>query len=501
MDKILEKHLANALVLVKSDLNISIPDENIIRYESYILEDNKCKFTTEFDNFTSDIIGYWKDKPIISYNKTKYAILENSSTIVKLKSLNVTDDKIRDKPEATKNSTPLFPNKNLVQTIVKKPISSKPEVKPEPQPEVVAKQLDEILPKKETNKNSVITAYIDTLKKNDQQTKELPNVDKSTAQYIESDKPKSIEEELFSLLDSKKDDPRLKRLFNHYSEQTKKEVHEINEKYSKQYFAKILETSGGGGTSNSSTDFKGGGVIDGDLTINANLSVLGDIFFGSPSKKVFIIGNTVDTDYIVDHNFNTKDLIISLYNSDDEMVFASIKNINANQTLVSFANPVFNIKVVIINSGTGSGVLSGGLSGTNTNTFTTIISTVPAPTTAQINVVIDNGPDIIPDGSFVTVQVPSNIVITNWSLIANMNTTTYVDILCSSYANYPISSKISPVLVTESNYPKLIATNKNLSTSLSGWKTNISADSILKFYINSNTNANYLMISLKCTKT
>lgn len=521
MDKILEKHLANALVLVKSDLNISIPDENIIPYESCVLENNQYKISTEFDKFTSDIVGYWKDKPIISYNRTKYAILENSSTIVKLKSLNVTDDKIKKEPEEIKNIIPLFPNKNLVEKPVKKvlpkPITPKIEpvvatlpkpeleVKPEPNPEVVAQQLKEILPKKEDEKNSVISSYVDTLKKTDQQTKELPDTEKyDTTEYIQTDKPKTIEEELFALLDSKKDDPRLKRLFNHYNEQTKKEVHEINEKYSKQYFAKILETSGGGGTSNSAVDFKGGGVIDGDLTINANLSVLGDIFFASPSKKVFIIGNTVDTDYVINHNFNTKDLIISLYNSDDEMVFASIKNINSNQTLVSFGSPVFNIKVVIVNSGMGSGSFSGGVSGTNNNTFTTIISTVPAPTTAQINVVIDNGTDIIPDGSFVTVQVPSNIVITNWSLISNMNTTTYVDVLCSNYASYPIFNKISPVSPTESNYPKLVATNKGPSTpftSLSGWKTSISADSILKFYVNSNDNANYLMISLKCTKT
>jgi hypothetical protein len=103
MDKILEKHLANALVLVKSDLNISIPDENIIPYDTCILEDNKYEIKTEFDIIKSDIVGYWKDKPIISYNRTKYAILENSNTIVKLKSLNVTDDKIRNEPEKVKN--------------------------------------------------------------------------------------------------------------------------------------------------------------------------------------------------------------------------------------------------------------------------------------------------------------------------------------------------------------------------------------------------------------
>lgn len=367
MDKILEKHLANALVLVKSDLNISIPDENIIPYDTCILEDNKYEIKTEFDIIKSDIVGYWKDKPIISYNRTKYAILENSNTIVKLKSLNVTDDKIRSEPEKVKNIISLFPNRNLIVNRVRKPELlpvkveppvvlpnpipaplPKPEVKPEPNPDVVANQVTDLLPKKEKENNSVISAYVNTLKKTDQQTKE-PEVKPSTAEYIETNKPKSIEEELFSLLDSKKDDPRIKRLFSYYSDQTKKEVHEINEKYSKQYLAKILETSGGGGTSNSAVDYSKGGIIEGDLTINANLSVVGGTIYGNlDNKRVFNIGNATDTDYVIDHNLNTKDLVISLYDSEDEMVLASVKNINLNQTLISFSMPVTNIKVVIM---------------------------------------------------------------------------------------------------------------------------------------------------------
>lgn len=367
MDKILQKHLANALVLVKSDLNISIPDENIISYYSCVLEENQYKISTEYDNFTSDVIGYWKDKPIISYNKTKYAILENSNTIVKLKSLNVTDDKIQKRPEAPKNVIPLFPNKNLIQKPVKnviKKVESKIEPIPEPitvpseepaiakvpdQTEVI-KDLEQISPQKTDDKHSVISAYVNTLKNSDQNSQQKPKEDvKSTVEYINTDKPKSLEDELFSLLDNKKDDPRIKRLFSYYTDQTKKEVHEINERYSKQYLAKILETSGGGGTSNSAVDYGNGGTINGNLTITSNLSVLGQIYGGNTSNKsVYNIGNNIDTDYVIDHYLNTKDLVISLYDSEDEMVLASVKNINLNQTLISFSIPVQNIKVVII---------------------------------------------------------------------------------------------------------------------------------------------------------
>lgn len=361
MDKILEKHLANALVLVKSDLNISIPDENIISYESCILEKDSYRLVTEYDTIISEVIGYWKDKPIIKFNNTKYAILENSNTIVKLKSLNVTDDKIQKEPETPKNIVPLFPDKNLIKKPVKKviqkveppieikePVVVKQEIAT-PDPVRVTSDLNELLPKKVASTNSIISHYVDKLKKEDQQKQELPKETETTASYIETNKPKSFEDELFGVFDTKKDDPRFKRLFSYYSDQTKKEVHEINEKYAKQYMAKILETSGGGGTSNSAIDYSKGGTINGDLTITNNLSVLGTLYAQIDNKRVFNIGNDTDTDYVLDHNFNTKDLVISVYDSNDEIVLASIKNINLNQTLISFSSPpVETIKVVLI---------------------------------------------------------------------------------------------------------------------------------------------------------
>lgn len=347
MDEILEKHLASALVLAKSDLNISIPDENIISYESCTLEENTYKVTTEYDTFTSEIIGYWKDKPIISYNRSKYAILENSNTIIKLKSLNVTHDKIKKTPDPKLKQTPI-----VTSTIVAKPETEPAVVKQEintPDPQNIAKQLNELLPKKQSATNSTISSYVDTLKKSDRPKEEKPEEKIDTASYIQSDKPKNLEDELFSLFDSKKDDPRFKRFFGYYSDQTKKEVHEINEKYSKQYMAKILETSGGGGTSNSAINYAYGGIIDGDLTITNNLSVLGTVYGQLDNKRVFNIGNDTDTDYVLDHNFNTKDLVITMYDSNDEVVLAGAKNINMNQTLIIFSTPpVENIKVVIM---------------------------------------------------------------------------------------------------------------------------------------------------------
>lgn len=317
MDKILERHLANALVLAKSDLNIFTSDENIILYESCDLIENRYQVTTENDTFTSDIVGYWKDKPVIYYNKSKYAILENSNTIVKLKSLNVGNDKIKKTPDSI------------------------------PAPQDIPSQINEVSSKNDTSSDSVISYYVNTLKNTDIFREELKQEKPDTSNYIQSDKPVKFEDELFSVFDTKKDDPRFKRLFGYYSDQTKKEVHEINEKYAKQFRAKLLEDSGGGGTN--AVQYANGGTIDGNLTITSNLSVLGTIYGQLDNKRVFNIGNNTDTDYVLDHNLNTKDLVITMYDSNDEIVLAGAKNINPNQTLITFSEPpVDSIKIVIM---------------------------------------------------------------------------------------------------------------------------------------------------------
>lgn len=396
MDDILAKHLTSTLLLLKNEeTNKHTVDETIIPYYSYKIIDNLFHVKTDGTTIVSENKGYWKDKPILEYNNNKYVLLETSSNIVRIDNLGITSESITPYIMDTKHKEEQISNnllksiKDIITTnkpvvkqkekpivkktkIVKKEIiPPKPEIKdivdtnivsnlpqefeqelkPEiPSQEKIVKSIDEISPKETNDNNSVISHYVNTLKKADQQTKQEDKPETGTVNYIDNGKPKSFEEEMFSLLDTKKDDPRIKRLFSHYTEQAKKEVHEINEKYSKQYLAKLLENSGGGGTSNSSVDYSKGGTIDGSLTITSNLSVVGEVYSNlvTNNKKVFYIGNEIDTEYIIDHNFNTKDLIINIYDAEDEMVLAYVKNINNNQTLISFKIPFQNIKVIIM---------------------------------------------------------------------------------------------------------------------------------------------------------
>jgi hypothetical protein len=396
MDDILAKHLTSTLLLLKNDeKNKTTVDETIIPYYSYKIIDNLFHVKTDGNTIVSKNKGYWRDKPILEYNNNKYVLLEASSNIVRIDNLGITSESITpyimdtkhkeeqisnnllksikdiittNKPVVKQKQKPIVKNTKIVKKEITPP---KPEIKdivdtnisidlPQeveqelkpkiPNQEEIIKSVDEIAPKETDDNYSVISHYVNTLKSADKQTKQEDKPETSTVNYIDNGKPKSFEEEMFSLLDTKKDDPRIKRLFSHYTEQAKKEVHEINEKYSKQYLAKLLENSGGGGTSNSAVDYSKGGIIDGSLTITSNLSVVGEVYSNlvTNNKKVFYIGNTIDTEYIIDHNFNTKDLIINIYDSEDEMVLAYVKNINNNQTQIVFKVPFQNIKVIIM---------------------------------------------------------------------------------------------------------------------------------------------------------
>ena len=124
---------------------------------------------------------------------------------------------------------------------------------------------------------------------------------------------------------------------------------------------------------------------------------------------------------------------------------------------------------------------------------------------AQINVIFDGGGETINSGSYVIVQIPSNIGILNWALYSDSsNSTAYIDVLSSDYNNYPTFTKISPALTTDANYvkitPPLQRSPSVLMTTLTGWLSAINADSLLRFNLVSNINATVLTLSLKCIK-
>jgi len=118
----------------------------------------------------------------------------------------------------------------------------------------------------------------------------------------------------------------------------------------------------------------------------------------------------------------------------------------------------------------------------------------------QINYIFDGGGANVPIGSNGTVQIPSAIRILSWTLLANTNTTTYVEVLCSSYSSFPVFRNISGIDPLSADYPKLVNSAKASSSTLTNWVTSFPPDTILQFTMPQNTAGNSVTMSLKCLK-
>jgi hypothetical protein len=325
MDQILAKHLASTFLFPKEEKKLDFIDESIIPYHSYKIIDNSYFIKTDVDTIVSECKGTWKDKPVILYKKEKYVLLENSQKIVKLNTLDNTG-------EIVFKTKPLIQVKNPKDEIVQIKKSEEKEVIEEPKQEKEEPKLISI----PLNTKDSTASYISDIKKSDESAEENVNQEKDV--------------DIISTLVKYKDDPRVKSFFNYHSELAKKEIFSITEKFSQQQMARAMES--GGGTN--AVQFANGGTMSGDLLIDGNITFTGDIsgrgMGGSSIKKIFNVGNGIDSEYILLHSLGTKDILVSIYDQNDEIVYASVKNISINETKVSFSEPIStdSIKVVII---------------------------------------------------------------------------------------------------------------------------------------------------------
>ena len=315
MDSILSKHLANAFLLPKNEkLDTSVKNENMIPYHSFKIIDNSYYIKLDKDTIISESKGYWNNKPIVTYKDTQYVILENSNYLVNLNNLSKTENSIT--PVKTEEPKKVFLQPKKIIQQPKEPVKDKPQIISIPL-------------------NGGTASYVPKMAEEDAEEKRVDN------------KPTDF----ISALESNKDDPRVKKFFNYHSELAKKEIFAITEKFAQQQMARAMES--GGGTN--AVQYSNGGTMKGDLIVDGNLNVTGNINgggggVGGPSKRVFTVGNGSDNEYVLLHSLGTKDLSITVYDQSDEVVVASLKNISINETKISFTNPigVDSIKVVIL---------------------------------------------------------------------------------------------------------------------------------------------------------
>lgn len=155
--------------------------------------------------------------------------------------------------------------------------------------------------------------------------------------YVKSIKDSEVESRIsdqeasdndfFSFLERNKDNPKLKNFFNLHSESMKKEILKISENFTKEKMLIASESGGGSGNVNITNEIQDRG------------------------KFVGLIGNGIDTEYIVVHNIGTKNSVITLYDAaTDELVISGATHLNENETKFSFSEAIGidSIRVVII---------------------------------------------------------------------------------------------------------------------------------------------------------
>jgi hypothetical protein len=154
---------------------------------------------------------------------------------------------------------------------------------------------------------------------------------------------KAISETFIEYLKDEQYSPELHNFFNIYTEGFKQQFMQISEKISKREMYRAMES--GGGTN--AVNYVKGGVIDGDLTITGNLSVVNAAYINIEStdqvakKIVTSIGDGVNEDYTVSHNLSTKDILVSVLNSQtNAVVYPYVEYTTLNSISLSFDNPV-----------------------------------------------------------------------------------------------------------------------------------------------------------------
>jgi hypothetical protein len=132
----------------------------------------------------------------------------------------------------------------------------------------------------------------------------------------------------------------------------------------------------------------------------------------------------------------------------------------------------------------------------------TTVASVPSaalPTavrTRAIGFSLDGGGSAITTGEKSDIYVPYACTITAVTMLADVSTTTVVDIWKDSYANYPPT--VADTIVASAK-PTITAALKSQDTTLTGWTTSIAAGSTLRCKVDSNNNATKLNITLTVT--
>lgn len=153
----------------------------------------------------------------------------------------------------------------------------------------------------ENNKNELISSLRSEI---------IENIKQEIKMGVISEMMKTeIQSNFNTILDKKENNGKLTKIVESYNTSFRNEIIQLAEKLAKRESLRYVES--GGGTN--AVQYANGGTMNGTLVVNGTLSAT-HIVSPNSGKKVFdIVGNGVDQTFILSHNFNTRNVIVNVY--------------------------------------------------------------------------------------------------------------------------------------------------------------------------------------------
>jgi hypothetical protein len=172
----------------------------------------------------------------------------------------------------------------------------------------------------------------------------------------------------------------------------------------------------------------------------------------------------------------------------------------SGSTFTIGTNVVTNAKAAQMAANTFKGNNTGGTANAADLTVTQMQTAlgIPASKVIGIPIVIDGGGVVITTGVKGDIEIPFDMTITGWTLLADQSGSIVIDIWKDTYANYP------PVVgdsITASDKPTITSSNKAQDFAPTGWTTAVTAGDTLRFNVDSITTCQRVTLVLRGTKT
>lgn len=158
-------------------------------------------------------------------------------------------------------------------------------------------------------------------------------------------------------------------------------------------------------------------------------------------------------------------------------------------SLLLETNGTANFNQAILNLTQGPGITL-----FDDNLGNTTISTAVIPRVCALSYTIDGGGSVIGVGAKGQLSIPASCTITGWVITSDQPGSAVVDVLRSSYPNFPAT-----ISLAGADKPTLASAQKNENLALTAWTIAINAGDQVQFYVDSASTVTRLNLTVNLT--